>query len=361
MNEVRRVSIQPFFSSWKQAIDMRRWLKMSTGFHASIHVVWERCGILFLIKGEICVNIVILGAGAIGGYIGARLMEAGVPVSFLVRERRARQLREKGLKLFSHHGDYTAEDINVYTEADEIPACDVVVLAVKSYHVEGTLPQLRQLVNGKGAKVLPFLNGMEHLRLLAEDLGEANVIGGLAHIMATLDENGYVRQTGELHDFMFGALHPTQNDICRRLEQDLQTARLDANYNQHILRALWQKYVFITAFSGVTTASRLPIGSIRKVPETLKLYQEVAREMKHLAEASAGIELNERLVEALTAQIEALPEEGTSSMHQDFRKGMPIEVESLHGGALRMAEKQDLQLPAIQTLYALLKPHENGD
>lgn len=304
-------------------------------------------------------NIVILGAGAIGGYMGARLMEAGVPVSYLVREKRAQQLRQNGLKLESIHGDYTARSLNIYTNADEVPACDVVILAVKSYHVDGALPQLRTLTN-KGAKVLPLLNGMEHFDLLANELGEANVIGGLALIIATLNENGHVVQTGEQHDFMVGPLHPAQNDLCERLEQTMRPANLNISYSDHILSALWQKYAFITAFSGVTTASRLPIGAIREVPETLQLFQDVLKEMKDLAAAS-GVELNERMVEAVTSQIQALPKEGTSSMHQDFRKGLPIEVESLHGGALRIAENKGISLPAIQTLYALLKPHEKGD
>lgn len=304
-------------------------------------------------------NIAILGAGAIGGYMGARLMEAGIPVSFLVRERRAEQLRDNGLKLSSTHGDYTAGSVNFYTDAEEVPACDVVILAVKSYHVDGAIPQLQTLVN-KGAKVLPFLNGIEHFSLLSRELGEANVIGGLAMIITTLDENGHVIQTGKQHDFMLGPLHPSQNDFCERLEQVMRQANLNISYSEQILSASWQKYAFITAFSGVTTASRLPIGAIREIPETLQLFQDVLEEMKSLAAAS-GVGLNERLVEAVTSQIQSLPEKGTSSMHQDFRKGLPIEVESLHGGALRMAEKKGIQLPVIRTLYALLKPHEKGD
>lgn len=304
-------------------------------------------------------DITIFGAGAVGGYVGARLMEAGVPVSFLVREKRAKQLRENGLGLTSDHGHYETWDATIYTSAEDVKACDIVILAVKSYHVEGALPQLRQLVNDKGAKVLPFLNGMEHFHRLAKELGEANVLGGLAKIMATLDEAGHIVQTGENHHFMFGPMHPAQNDICRRLDQAVQHANMNMGFCDHISRALWQKYVFITAFSGVTTATRLPAGKIRQVPVTLQLFQEVAKEMKNLATAY-GVEIDEQLVDVFTSQIKDLPEEGTSSMHKDFRKGLPIEVESLHGGALRLAKEKGLTLSAIETIYALLKPYEDG-
>lgn len=303
-------------------------------------------------------EIVILGAGAVGGYLGGRLAEAGIPVSFLVREGRAGQLEKKGLQLKSVHGDYATESVNLYTDAEEILHCDVVIVTVKGYQVEGTVPQLRKLV-GKGAKVLPFLNGMEHFRLFEEELGKENVLGGLAFIITTLDENGEIVHTSNQHDFVFGALHPSQKAFCEALEQTLQHANLNVINSNDILVDLWQKYGFITAFSGVTTSSRLPIGRIRQVPETLALFGQTLAEMQMLA-AAYEIELGKGFVETTLAKISGLPEEGTSSMHQDFRKGLPIEVEGLHGGALRMAQGKKVSLPIIETLYALLKPFENG-
>ncbi|HEX6922355.1 MAG TPA: 2-dehydropantoate 2-reductase N-terminal domain-containing protein, partial [Bacillales bacterium] len=144
-------------------------------------------------------NIVILGAGAVGGYIGGRLEEAGVPVSFLVRERRAEQLRKNGMRISSVHGDYSTESMQLHTDAEQISECDLVIVTVKGYQVEGALPQLRTLA-AKGAKVLPFLNGMEHFQLFEEAFGKENVLGGLAFIISTLDENGGIVQTSKQHD-----------------------------------------------------------------------------------------------------------------------------------------------------------------
>jgi 2-dehydropantoate 2-reductase len=121
---------------------------------------------------------------------------------------------------------------------------------------------------------------------------------------------------------------------------------------------MWIKYMFITAFSGVTTASNLPIGTIRRFPETNGLLEKVLGEMKELANAyDVGITA-ENIAQALE-NMAGLPDESTSSMHQDRRKGLTLEVEHLQGGALRLADKAGLKLPVIGTLYALIKPFEN--
>lgn len=303
-------------------------------------------------------NIVILGAGAVGGYIGARLMEAGEHVSFLVREGRAGQLDQYGLELDSVQGRYHAENVDYFTDAEEVSDCDVVFVTIKSYHIEGAMPQLRTLAR-KGAKVLPFLNGMEHFNVFEKEFGKENVIGGLALIIATLNENGGVVHTSDMHDFVFGPLDESQKPLCKQLEGVLSHANLNVKNSDNIQLELWQKYAFITAFSGVTTASRLEIGEIRTTPETLDLFKETIREMAILANAY-GAELGEAFVESVLNRINGLPEQGTSSMHQDFRKGLPIEVEGLPGGAIRMAEKKEIDLPVVRTLYGLLKPYEKG-
>ena len=121
---------------------------------------------------------------------------------------------------------------------------------------------------------------------------------------------------------------------------------------------MWQKYIFITAFSGLTTASRLPIGSIRKSAPTLKLGAEVLWEMGELANA-VGIQLPD-VTNAGFEKLKSFPDEATSSMHQDLINGRPMEVDHLLGGALRLGEKYGIKLPHVETIYALLKPHESG-
>ncbi len=302
-------------------------------------------------------NIVIIGAGALGSYFGGRLQQAGQDVQYLVRKNRAKQLKENGISITSPHGNYQFNDLHITENVSDIEKVDLVILAVKGQHLQGTLTDLKVLVE-KGAKVLPLLNGLEHVSILQDELGDEAVLGGSAFIIATLDEKGHVIHSNDNHDLIYGPLHPSQKKICDEFEQAAGSAIMKVSRTENILIRMWIKYMFITAFSGVTTASNLPIGTIRRFPETNGLLEKVLVEMKELANAyDVGITV-ENIAQALE-NMAGLPEESTSSMHQDRRKGLTLEVEHLQGGALRLADKVGLKLPVIGTLYALIKPFEN--
>ncbi|WLD93879.1 ketopantoate reductase family protein [Alkalihalobacillus sp. AL-G] len=304
-------------------------------------------------------KIVVVGAGALGAYFGARWHEAGIPVQFLVRNRRANQLKENGLSIQSPQGDYRIEQPNLVEHTDEIEQADLVFLSVKSYHLNDSLfSTLKKLVN-KGAKVLPVLNGITHIDALQQKLGEEAVLGGLIHIISTLDENGNVVHSSEQHDLTFGALHPSQHRFCRKLQRTFEAANMNSIVSDEILLNLWLKYTFINAFSGVTTAGDLNIGTIRKNNTTLQLGKSVLNEMKDLSNAY-DVRLTDEHVEKAIAQIHRFPGEATSSMHRDKEKGLPLEVEHLLGGAMKLAEHKGVQVPSIKALYALIKPYENG-
>lgn len=302
-------------------------------------------------------NIVIIGAGALGSYFGGRLQQAGQDVQYLVRKNRAKQLKENGISITSPHGNYQFNELHITENVNDIEKVDLVILAVKGQHLQGTLTDLKVLVE-KGAKVLPLLNGLEHLSILQDELGDEAVLGGSAFIIATLDEKGHVIHSNDNHDLIYGPLHPSQKKICDDFEQAAGLAIMKVSRTENILIRMWIKYMFITAFSGVTTASNLPIGTIRKFPETNGLLEKVLVEMKELANAyDVGITV-ENIAQALE-NMAGLPDESTSSMHQDRRKGLTLEVEHLQGGALRLADRVGLKLPVIGTLYALIKPFEN--
>lgn len=302
-------------------------------------------------------NIVVLGAGALGAYFGGRCQEAGHPVQFLVRSNRADQMRENGLKLYSPCGDYEVSELNIVESTEDIHHADVVILAVKGYHLnEELMTNLKALV-GKGATVLPLLNGIEHIQYLQDELGEENVMGGLCYIISTLDENGHVIHSSDQHDLIFGPLHPSQTELCNELEDIFDHAKMAGVLSSNIMLGLWNKYMVITAFSGVTTAGDLTLGAIRETSNTMKLAEEVLHEIKLLA-ISNGINLTDEHIEKAKELLGGFPGEATSSMHQDRRKGMQIEADHLLGGALRLAEQEGLKLPHIETLYALVKPYE---
>jgi 2-dehydropantoate 2-reductase len=300
-------------------------------------------------------NITVVGAGAVGGYFGGRFAESGLPVTFLVREGRANQLRQTGLKIQSPYGVVTLQP-NLATDPQQIELCDLVLLAVKNYHLESVIPSLRPLVD-KGARILPLLNGVEHYQILEHEFGKETVIGGLTHIISTLDAQGQILHTNQTHHLTFGPLHPSQAELCRRLKEETKDAKCVMIQSDNIWTDIWNKYSFITAFSGVTTASRLPIDEVLACAPTTKVFRNALLEMSRLAAAYDAI-LPESYVDTMVESMKHLPKGSTSSMHQDFRKGLQLEVESLQGAAIRLAEKVGLTVPTIETLYGLIKPFE---
>lgn len=304
-------------------------------------------------------NILVLGAGALGIYFGGRLLEAGQNVSFFVREKRAVQLINEGLKINSPEGNFESRDLTIYTSPDKVRNIDLVILAVKGYHLDQVIPQVQTIVEQTGAFVLPLLNGMEHMEKLQLTIGNERVIGGFASIIATLNEKGHVDHTSGSSTFKFGNLHEHQTEICEQLEVLQNKVKTNLVREENILKHMWKKYIFITAFSGITSASQLPSGYIACTEATFAVAKKVIHEMTMLA-GQEGILLTNKEVETVTNTLKSFKKEATSSMHQDMRKGLPIEVEHLHGGALRLASKHQLEVPVIETLYGILKPYENG-
>lgn len=304
-------------------------------------------------------NIVVFGAGALGGYFGGRLLEVGQDVSFFVRDKRAEQLKNEGLKITSPEGDFESKDFAIYTSPEQVQKADLIILTVKGYHLDLVIPQIQTITRQTGAFVLPLLNGMEHIEKLQEAIGEEKVMGGLATIVATLNKDGHVEHTNPTSILKYGALHSEQTQVCQQLEELHDKLKTNFIREENILKHLWIKYAFITALSGITSAMQLPSGYIANTPATLAVAKNVVHEMSILADKE-GIHLKEDEVAGIVQMLLGFKKEATSSMHQDLRKGLPIEIEHLHGGALRVAAKHDVQVPVIETIYGILKPYEQG-
>ncbi|WP_077324319.1 ketopantoate reductase family protein [Virgibacillus siamensis] len=301
-------------------------------------------------------HITVLGAGALGGYFGSRWEQAGANVTYLVRNKRAKQLERNGLNVSSPRGDYQNSEPTIITDANQIDHTDLVFVSVKGYHLDGIMDQLKILTE-KGAFVLPVLNGMEHIPVLKKELGEETVLGGLSFIMATLDDAGHVVHSSDFHRLIFGKLHAAQTEVCGHLEKLCEKTDLEFINSDSILHELWKKYTFINAFSGITTAVNLPIGPILEKPDTFRVARKILLEMQQLA-GKYDIKITDEELEEANQSFLELNSEATSSMHQDRRKGLPLEVDHLHGGAVRLADDKGLELPYINAIYGIIKPFE---
>lgn len=305
-------------------------------------------------------KIIVHGLGALGGNFGGRLLEAGLDVSFFVRERRAKQLQQEGLKIFSPEGNFESNQVKTYTNVEDVKEADLIILAVKGYHLNETIPQVKQMVEQTNAFVLPLLNGMEHIETLRNAVGIEKVMGGLALIIATLNEQGHIIHSSKSSILRFGALHKDQEEICAKLEQINDIVNTNLIREEDILKQMWKKYMFITAFSGVTSSTQLPANFITEHEATFNVGKKVVFEIGRLAQLE-GVNISDSEIEKEASKLKGYPKGATSSMHQDMRKGLPIEVEHLHGGALRLATKHDVSIPVIETIYGILKPYEKGN
>ncbi len=308
-------------------------------------------------------KIGVIGAGAVGGYFGALLAEAGEDVTFLVREGRYQALQH-GLTVKSVHGDLFLAKPKLARSGEELIGCEVVLIAVKQYHLEGVWNDLRILAEG-GAVLLPLLNGVRHMERLERDFGATRVLGGSCHIETTLDETGAVVQTSDIRDIVYGALgdegsvDPLTESVLDRLQEAFLRAHIPAVRRVHILRELWKKYVFLCAFSGMTAATRSTIGIIWREHSTRLALAQMFGELIAVAQAN-GIDLQETFHAAMMERVAGLNPLMTSSMHRDLEKGRPLELDSLQGDLIAMAEEREVDAPIHRTIYAVLAPHRHG-
>lgn len=300
-------------------------------------------------------RILVVGAGAVGGYFGGRLLEKGVDVTFLVREGRKKQLDEKGLIIESVHGNVNLTPKTIIA-GEEAGSFDVILLSTKAYHFDGAIESIRQYV-GKYSVILPLLNGVLHINKLVEEFGENRVLGGLCFIETTLDQEGKVIQSSPKHDIVFGELSGEKSERIGRIEAAFSGTKTGYRLSGNINQDLWQKYLFISTLSGITTLMRAPIGPIREVASgratITQLLKEIVSVMKRinapLADDIEMIQLN---------QIDGLGFSMKSSMQRDMEKLLPVEVDHLHGYLLDIARKEEISVPVLEAIYANLKIYE---
>ncbi|MCK2158671.1 ketopantoate reductase family protein [Exiguobacterium sp. 17-1] len=288
-------------------------------------------------------KILVVGAGAVGGYFGGRLAEKGEDVTFLVRERRLRELKTSGLVINSLHGDIDFTPRLIEAGADE--TFDVIILSTKAYHLEQVLQDIEPFVS-EHTYILPLLNGMSHLKQLVDRFGEQRVLGGLCFIESTLDAQGHILQTSPSHHLLFGPLPGTCTDRLEELKQHLTGTAAPINYSDTITRDMWNKYLFITTFSGVTSLFRSAIGPIRSREEGMTMIRRLATEAKEAMERQGAV-FSDEIEQVQQQQIAQMAETMKSSLQRDMEKGSEVESAHLFGTLLSKDGPTQVLLPAI--------------
>lgn len=302
-------------------------------------------------------KILIVGAGAIGGYFGGRLLEKGEDVTFLVRDRRKGELESTGLNIESVNGDCKLTP-QLITKDSEPEAYDVVLLSTKSYQLKGAIEDVRPFV-GENTMVLPLLNGIAHVNQLVEAFGEQSVIGGLCFVEATLDDKGTIIQTSPLNQLVYGERSGDDTDRIKRLEKAFDGTKGEFILSDNIDQEMWHKYLFITTMSGITTLFEQPIGPIRELDSGQRTIALLLKELEEVMRKS-GAPVKEGISDKLLTKLNSLGEGMKSSMQRDAEKSRPIEADHLQGYLLDKAHELGVQVPVLETVYTKLKLYEKA-
>jgi len=299
-------------------------------------------------------RIAAMGAGGVGGYFGALLARVGHDVAFVARGRHLAAMREGGLRVRASTGEIRIERPTATDDPSTLDVCDVVLFAVKLWDTESAAEAIRPLLEAHSV-VIPLQNGVESVPRIGRIVGSEHVMGGAAYIAATIAEPGVIAQTGSMARLRFGPVVPEQEPAARAFLEACTGAGIDAELAEDIERVVWEKFVFLSAMSGVTAATRQAIGAIRADPDLRAVFEAAMREAYAVGRAR-GVALADGFVDRQLAFADGLPAEMRSSMLNDLQSGNRLEAPWLSGAVARMAKEAGVGAPVSTTLYAAVKP-----
>jgi 2-dehydropantoate 2-reductase len=299
-------------------------------------------------------RILVVGAGAIGGYFGGKLLQAGRNVTFLVREKRAAQLRRSGLSIRSRTEEVDIPDPPTLLSSGLQRPFDLVLLSCKSYDLPQAITDIRPAI-GAGSQVLPLLNGMHHLEVLDAAFGAQAVLGGRCFISSALDDEGRILHLDENRTMSFGERHGTRPAALERMLAELAGAGFEVQLSQSILQEMWDKWVFIAAAAGVTCLMRAAIGDILQAGGTA-LALGVLDECLQIA-AAAGMPMGQTTQEQARRFLTTPGSTFTASMLRDIESGRRTEVEHILGDLIARRRAGPAP-PLLDIAYAQVKAYE---
>ncbi len=301
-------------------------------------------------------RLLVVGAGATGGYFGGRLAEAGKDVTFLLRPKRAAQVRETGLTILATTGEFTVRPKVVTADALK-PEYDAILLTVKAFALDSAMDDLAPAV-GADTMILPVLNGMRHFDTLAARFGAGKVAGSLCKVATTLDAEGRIKQLGPFQQLIYGEFDGSATPRMQALDAFMQGAFFTATLSSDIKRDLWEKWLMLSTLGCVTCLMRGTIGEIEATPGGVEFVNAVYEEILAIARAS-GSPPGEAYVEETRAMLTKKGSASASSMYRDLTGGLPIEADQIVGDLLKRAAAAGIATPMLAAVYSHLRVYQN--
>lgn len=299
-------------------------------------------------------RIAIVGAGAVGGTMGALLSRAGHDVVFVARGESLAAIRAAGVTLVTPSETVATGPLAAFEDPARAGACDAVVVTVKAWQVAPVAPSLAPLVAG-GGFALPVQNGVEAAEQLAAALGEEAVVGAVCHVLATREGPARVRVAGPPLHLTLGERRGGTSERVERFAEVVRGAGMTAGVSRDVRVALWSKLLFVEPLGSVGAVTRASVDVVRAIPETRALLEAAMREVAAVA-AGCGVQVPDDVVGKSMARVDSLPAGATASMHRDLVEGRPSELDEQTGAVVRLGERARVPRPVHDVLWASLLP-----
>jgi 2-dehydropantoate 2-reductase len=301
-------------------------------------------------------RILVVGAGAIGGYFGGRLLQAGRDVTFLVRPKRAAELAAAGLVIKSPNGDVTLKDPPA-VQADKLAEkFDVVLLSCKAFDLDDAIQSFAPAV-GPQTSIIPLLNGMLHLDVLDRKFGQERVLGGLCAIAATLNDQREVVQLQPMQSLTFGERDGKMSDRVRAIAEVFADGKIGSVASEQIIQDMWEKWVFLASLAASTSLMRAPVGVILAAPGGKDFILGMLDECSAVA-AAEGFAPRAPFLERARGMLTAEGSQLTASMFRDIKVGARVEADHVIGDLIARGDAAKVPVPRLRTAYTHLKAYE---
>lgn len=303
-------------------------------------------------------RIAVLGAGGVGGYFGGRLAAAGLDVTFVARGAHLRAMLDGGLRIASALGDLTVAPIQAVDDIARVGPVDLVMVCVKLWDTEAVAASLRPLAE-RGATIVSFQNGVQKDEVLRRHLPAESLLGGVSYISAQIGEPGLIRHNGTLARLQFGEFDGSRSARGLALMEACEAAGVSADLSDRIEQRIWEKFVFLASFSGVTSTIRQTIGPIRENPRTRAFLLDVMAEIVAVARA-AGVPLAADFAQDRLAMCDSLPASMAASTYYDLERGNRLETPWLNGAVVERGAALGVPTPLNRAIADILLLHVDG-
>ena len=301
-------------------------------------------------------RILVVGAGAIGGYFGGRMLEAGRDVTFLVRPRRAGELASAGLVIKSPNGDVTLKNPPTVQANQFTEKFDVVLLSCKAFDLDDAITSFAPAV-GPQTSIIPLLNGMLHLDVLDKRFGRERVLGGLCAIAATLNDAREVVQLTPMQSLNFGERDGKLSERVRAIAEVMASGKLGSVASENIVQEMWEKWVFLASLAASTCLMRTAVGNILAVPGGKDFILGMLDECSAVA-AAEGHAPSGPFFQRTKGLLTTEGSQMTASMFRDIKAGAAVEADHVIGDLIARGDAAKVPVPKLRIAYTHLKAYE---